>query len=275
MTVAAPFETLLVQVDTRPWDRHFRTSAAFCIAVLAITIPVWLIDDRLLNGVSVWSKPIKFQLSLALHFATLAFVATRLSAPWRRGLWMTILSLSAVASLGFELGYIMLQAARQEASHFYVSTEFHAAMYSLMGVGATLLVAAAAGVGVTVARDPLVRLGPGARSGVIVGFIGGAVATLILAGYMSGNGGHFVGAQVSDAGGLPLTGWSTQVGDLRPAHFLSLHAMQILPIVGWGLDRFAPANARGGVLTVAGLYLVVMIAVFFQALAGMPLVSLG
>lgn len=116
MTLAATFDPVLIAVDRRPWDRHFRTSAAFCLALLAITIPVRLIDERLLNGVSVWSKPVKFQISLALHFAMLALIASRLSPPFRTGIWMTLLALAAMASLGFELGYIMLQAAKQEAS---------------------------------------------------------------------------------------------------------------------------------------------------------------
>lgn len=274
MTLAAALDAPHL-VEQRPWDWHFRAAAAFCLALLAVTVPAWFLDDRLLNGVNVWTKPIKFELSLALHFATLALVASRLSPPFRTVAWMTALALAAVASLVFEMVYIMSQAARQEMSHFNDSTPFHSAMYSLMGVGATLLVGAAAGVGVIAARDRAARLSTGLRHGAAIGLIGGAVTTLILAGYMGNSGGHFVGAQASDAGGLPVTGWSTGVGDLRPAHFLSLHAMQILPAIGWALDRAAPTRARRGVWVASGLYLVLTLAVFFQALAGLPLIRIG
>ena len=61
--------------------------------------------------------------------------------------------------------------------------------------------------------------------------------TLVTAGALSSNGGHFVGVPGAGAGTVPLFGWSTSVGDLRPAHFLALHAMQALPLLGWLADR--------------------------------------
>ena len=40
------------------------------ICLLAMTI-----DDRLLNGVNVWTKPFKFALSISVYFATIAAMA--------------------------------------------------------------------------------------------------------------------------------------------------------------------------------------------------------
>ena len=63
------------------------------------------------------------------------------------------------------------------------------------------------------------------------GFILSFALTLITAGYMSSTGTH-VGSPAVGAATIPVMGWSASVGDIRPAHFLALHAMQVLPLAG-------------------------------------------
>ncbi len=98
---------------------------ALACGVLALpSLGALLLDARQLSSVSVWAKPLKFELSLALHWAT---VARLLGAPHRA--FVTVV----------ELLYIVLQAARGRASHFNNDTLLKAVRCTaLMG---TVLVA--------------------------------------------------------------------------------------------------------------------------------------
>ncbi|MEL7487717.1 MAG: hypothetical protein AAGJ87_10950, partial [Pseudomonadota bacterium] len=83
---------------------------------------------------------------------------------------------------------------------------------------------------------------------------------------------HFVGAPgATDAGGLPLLGWSTEAADLRPAHFFALHMVQTLPLAGWIVDKFSVSLSRIGVIIAALLNGGLSIWLFLNALAGKPL----
>jgi len=75
-------------------------------------------DLRLLFGVSVWSKPFKFALSLAIHFATFAVIAHCLSEDERQRTWIVVTAAASAAAGVCELVYIALQAARGRHSHF-------------------------------------------------------------------------------------------------------------------------------------------------------------
>ena len=90
------------------------------------------------------------------------------------------------------------------------------------------------------------------------------------------NGAHAVG--VPDGGeGLPFVNWSTKGGDLRVAHFLGLHALQVVPLFGWLLPRTAPwarsSALTGAVLVFAVLYGSVGFALYLQAVAGRPFIA--
>ncbi|KAA9007991.1 hypothetical protein [Histidinibacterium aquaticum] len=244
--------------------------AAVSAALAGLTL-VWMpFETRLIEGVPVTAKPLKFALSFVVYFATLALVVERLSEPVRRGLLLqTTVAVLGVCFLA-EMAWMILQAARGEASHFNESTPFHLFMYQVvMGTGATLLVLGVALIGWIAGRDGAAHLSPGVRRGVVLGFVLSCVATLVVAGYMSSTG-RFVGTPVTGAT-LPLLGWSTEVGDLRPAHFLSLHAMQVLPLLGLWLDRRGSPDARRILGRSAAVYAVLVAAVFLQALAGVPL----
>jgi hypothetical protein len=79
---------------------------------------------------------------------------------------------------------------------------------------------------------------------------------------------------IADGGpGLPVVGWSTVGGDLRVAHFLGIHAMQVLPFFGWCIVRRRKAFARfkevhrlALISTVGFAYLGLVLLLVWQAL---------
>lgn len=245
-------------------------AVAATLAVMALSAAAF--DARTLDGVGVWAKPLKFSLSFVLFFATVALALPLLSDEARGKAWLRAALLAMGVSFLAEMAYIFGQAARGEASHFNMETPVLYALYLAMGVGATLIVLGAGAVGLALRGDQAPRGGPALRSAVVWGFAGMVPLVLVTAFTLSAGQGHFVGTPGPDAAVLPLLGWSASVGDLRPAHFLALHAMQAIPLLGWLADR------RGWPVAVVpagfAVWTALTLAVFVQALMGLPLIRL-
>ena len=232
------------------------------------------IDERVLNDISVWIKPLKFQASLILMLGTLLLLLPLIEQRTRAGRGVWLASMVAVITASAEILYITLQAARGRASHFNDSTPLEAMAYSVMGAGAALLVLSSLVIGVYILLRPRPDAPTGLRLGGGWGLVLGSIATLFTA-FVLGGGqidgpGHWVGGVRTDLGGLPLFGWSQTGGDLRVPHFFATHIMQALPILGLALDRIAPRFARPGIALGAILSIAVVIGTFVQAVQGRP-----
>ena len=258
----------LPHLDDDHVTRALMASALFLVAFFIATIPAWLTDPRMLDGVNVWTKPQKFAVSLAVHFLTLAILAQQLPRNVRAGPSMSLFTYLAMASMLFEQVYIAIQAARARRSHFNFETELEMGLYSLMGLGALLLVFVAVVLAIQIWRKGERNL-QGFRLGSIIGLIAGAAATLGFAGYMSMSGSHWIGEHPPGGASVPFFGWSLETGDLRPAHFVALHMMQSLPIIGYAVDKIG-GPSRLAVLIGAAIQLALAAWLFMQALAGNP-----
>jgi hypothetical protein len=263
--------------------------AVACLVVLGASLVLMAIDARQLMGASVWLKPAKFAASIATTAATAALLLRHLRLP-AAGARRAVAVIVTMAAL--EQVIITLQAARGVPSHFNATSTLNGALFTVMGIGITIMTIALGYVAWFSFRQRFGdrALGWGIRIGFVTMLAGSAIGAIMprptpaqVESMRAGRptpllGAHAVG--VPDGGpGLPLTRWSTEGGDLRVPHFIGLHALQLLPLAGWWLGRRGRRNAAGGPravrLTVAvGIgYAGLLVVTLTQALRAQPLLA--
>ena len=266
--------------------RTLYTFTLLIVGSAALLIAGIFLDPRYIGGAPAWLKPTKFALSIVLYSASMLWILSFLQGRARlvrfAGFWI-------VAVMALELGIIALQAARGVGSHFNASSPLDSTLYSIMGIAITSLWLLHLVISVFVMRQKLEGpvLALSLRLGLVLSALGIAEAFLMtsptalqLAGLSSGTpltvfGAHSVG--VTDGGpGLPGLGWSTQGGDLRVGHFVGIHALQVLPLLGWLLAS-APQLLEQQKVRLVWLgalgYTGGMVLVTLQALRGQSIVS--
>jgi hypothetical protein len=195
----------------------------------------------------------KFALSIAMVALTTAWFAGHLPASSRDGRAMGRIVWLLIATGTFELAYISLQAALGQASHYNQADALHGAMYDLMGMAALLLTATQPMLALQLYRHPDPAQPPAYRQAMLLGlvltFFFGATAGGLLAGLQP----------PESAPRLPLFGWSLAGGDLRPAHFLGIHAEQLLPLVGFACAALGVTRGTRVVWWVTGAYSILFV----------------
>jgi len=205
-------------------------------------------DLRTLREVGIWVKPMKFMAATALFAWTTVWVAELANSALTHGqAYMGICTLLVLTSF-FEVAYITYKASQGVASHYNTSDSWHAFMFGLMAIGAVGLTASQGWLAWELWQARGTNPLPVSAWGVIVGLI----LTLILAtisGFMLG------GNQPPAGPGLPIVGWHLYK-DIRPSHFLGVHAQQIIPLWGIFVDRFFGTYATPALAAGCGLYVV-------------------
>jgi hypothetical protein len=250
------------------WHREPRlvVYTAILLAAMVPALAGLMLDERTLRDVNVWVKPMKFLISTVVLALTTAWFIGHLPEASRRGRAVSVIVWTLIATASFEIGYISLQAALGQASHYNVGDPFHGLMYSLMGIAAVVL----AGTQPALALQ-LLRHGDRSRAtayrlsvllGLTLSFVLGAVAGMVLA-----------GIQPPAGTLLPVIGWSMQGGDLRVAHFIGIHAAQALPLAGAAVVALRLPAQRTLVVCIALAWTTAFAYSFVQALRGLPLIA--
>jgi hypothetical protein len=229
-----------------------------------------VMDPRLFNGIDVWIKPIKFATAILLYMLTIAFFAGWTSNGDRRTWWFEGAVRIVAAAALFEIAYIAFQASLAQASHYNHSDALHIALYAAMGMGATLMVAFSGLLGILIMRNRALNVAPAIRDSAVIGLALTFALTMIVAGTLSASGSHWIGGAHSDAGGMALTGWSRDGGDLRVAHLFATHAMHFIPLFGVASVYIFGSATRWPVWLFSAAYTGFVAFLYFQALAGQP-----
>src|SRR5580704_16510540 len=253
--------------EKRGWWRLLRSAFAVnpALTILAVTMLITFVatllgiflDHRVITGAPAWLKPAKFAISVSVYCFTFVWL---LGFVENRPRLVRLVANVTVASFIVEMIVIIGQAARGTTSHFNLATPFDSFLWFTMGAFIVLVWTMNLLLAIMLLRQrmPDQAFAWSLRLGVLISSIGMGAAFFMVtptpeqaAAIASGYGPHIVGAHsvgVADGGaGLPIFGWSTVGGDLRAAHFVGLHALQILPFLGWLLTK-----RKGGLALLIG-----------------------
>ena len=231
----------------------------FLAAIVCIIL--WQTTEISVSGINAFIKPFKFYVSIGIFCWTMGWIMFYLQMPSK----VTAYNIMAVMVFTYESIVITWQAANGRLSHFNTSSALYGILFTFMGIAIVILTIWTGYIGYLFFKKrewkiPMPYLW-GIRLGilcfVVFAFEGGIMASALK---------HTVGG--NDGGnGLPLVKWSREHGDLRIAHFLGMHSLQLFPLFGFFIARSSKT-----VIVFASIYVALVAAILVEALLGLPLI---
>jgi hypothetical protein len=231
----------------------------FCLVLSLVFFVLAKTTTTQVYGVNAWYKPLKFALSTFTYAWAMAWYCAYLP-----DFNIKLFNWTVILLLGFEIAYIALQAGRGQLSHYNMSTPFYATLFSMMAIAASVVTIYTAYVGVLFFSNNFENLPI-----YYVWSIRLAMVLFVIFSFegfaMGARLSHTVGA-INDNSNWFILGWSKTFGDLRVAHFIGMHALQVLPMASYYLLKSTK-------LTIAFslLYALLALTTLLQALKGKPL----
>ncbi len=222
-------------------------------ACFLIFLLLSLFDQRQILGISVWIKPMKFAISIGIFSWTMSWLLHYIPQVKKA----KIITWLIISMMSLELLIISFQAARGVTSHYNVATVFDLSLFNTMGVAIVMNTLAVFWAFMLFRK--VHTLPSGYKLAIQLGMLIFVIASLegfVMVGKMS----HTVGAPDGQEG-IFFLNWAKKYGDLRIAHFVGLHSLQVLPLFGW---YFAKENTRR-VWLFALMYFAFSLGSFWQA----------
>lgn len=230
-----------------------------CLAASLVTGVCFLLDAP---G-SVWIRPTRFLFSTTIFVWTIAWLLDTLHEQKK----LMLFNLAMILILLFENGYTVVFAIHESSTHNHISPELDAWMIRMMELGVGIISLWTAYFTWLFFTRPLPDIKRhylwGIRFGllffVVFSLSGNLMAVLPGWNVASPDGGS----------GLPFVNWKQQSAGLRAAHFLGIHALQVLPLMGYYISRRSIITIIFSVV-----YFLAVLAVLMQALLQQPLIEL-
>jgi hypothetical protein len=234
--------------------------------VLVILLPF---NELTVLGINSLLKPLKFALSLWIYSWTMAYFVYYV----RDKITVKRFEILAVVIMVIEQGIVTVQASRGTLSHFNISTPTDGLLFSLMGTLIATITTYTLWVAIKfkIQKDDInivfkEAMFLGLMIFIISGYLGFSMASRLT---------HNVGGEMGGAS-LPFLNWSTTIGDLRVAHFIGLHGLQIIPLIGVFIMKYVNDSFRGVLLIriISFVYMSFIALTFMQALMGQPFIRM-
>lgn len=228
--------------------------AFFCLGLMMFT------HNQIL-GVNTWNKPFNFLLSTGITSWSLGWIMHYMHSKRGKSVLTALFAFTLLASSSI----VLVQSYRGVPSHFNTTDEFSKSLNILLIAIDVVFSATALMLTISFFRQKKMPISQHYSSGVRFG--------LLIFWFFTGLGGymycikkHTIGADDGGAG-IPLISWSISHGDLRVAHFLGVHALQVIPFVSYYF-----LEKKRQVIRFSLLYVILIITLFILALMGIPLI---
>ncbi len=230
----------------------------FNLAVAIVCLILIPFEETQILGVNRWLKPFKFYASVGIMVLTMGWLLYYLNNAKK----IRIYSWFIVITMFFENGLIITQAIRKTTSHFNATSALNGIMFNIMGMLIAIFTIVVIFICISFFRQKQFSISTSYVWGIRLGLLFFIIFSLE-GGLMVGLLKHTIGGP--DGGpGLPLVNWSSRYGDLRIAHFIGIHSLQVLPLFG---NYFSKTQT----LIFSFVYFLLASALFLQAMKGIPL----
>lgn len=215
-------------------DKNLYITGLIHLILAMLFLILGQVDDRMISVENAWLKPLRFAFSIWLFTWTFAWITSLYS--WKK--MAKILNILISVCMFIEIALISMQAARGVPSHFNVSTSLDAMIFSIMGavIGFNTVLIGCHFLLFLYTKKNRSTYNKAVIWGMILFLIGNFSGYLMIYTFSS-----IIHSPVNETG-IWFTNWQPGNGDLRIAHFLGLHAIQVLPFSSWIIQKMNLSN---------------------------------